>query len=78
MFVGNDPGALVPKNTAWSRHRPNASVSSGIDESQMFWSTSARTLSGTGMMTAISSMFKNLFDQLTSVVCLRPVSPPTQ
>jgi hypothetical protein len=33
---------------------------------------------GIGMIvTAISSMLRNLFVQLISVVCLRPVSPPT-
>jgi hypothetical protein len=44
----------------------------------MFASTSAMTFSGTGMIVAISSMLRNLFDQFTSVVCLRPVSPVTQ
>jgi hypothetical protein len=44
----------------------------------MLASTSSNTLSGTGRMVAISSMLRNLFAQLTSVVCLRPVSPPTQ
>jgi hypothetical protein len=46
--------------------------------SQMFASTSARTFSGTGMIVAISSTFMNLLAQLISVVCLRPVSPPTK
>jgi hypothetical protein len=78
MFVGHEDGALVPKNTAWSRVRPNASVRRGMASSQMFASTSARTLSGTGMIVAISSTLRNLFAQLTSVVCFRPVSPPTK
>ncbi len=78
MFVGYDAGAFVPKKIAASRARPTASVSSGIASSHTFASMSAITLSGTGMIVAISSMLRNLLDQLTSVVCFIPVSPVTK
>jgi hypothetical protein len=78
MLVGNDAGALVPKNTAASRVRPTASTRYGIASSQTLTSMSSITLSGTGTMVAISSMLRYLFAQLISVVCFRPVSPLTQ
>jgi hypothetical protein len=78
MFVGKDAGAFVPKNTAESSVRPTASTRYGMASSQTLTSMSSMTLSGTGMIVAISSMLRYLFAQLISLVCFRPVSPLTQ
>jgi hypothetical protein len=78
MLVGNVPGAFVPSNTAESSARPMACSSSGRTEPHTSKLASSSTFSGIGTIAASSSMLRNLLPQLTSVVCLSPVSPLTQ
>jgi hypothetical protein len=64
--------------TAASRARAIASCSSGRMLPHTSNPASSKTASGIGTMVASSSTFRNLLDQSTWVVCLRPVSPLTK
>jgi hypothetical protein len=74
----HEAGLLVPKMTAASSARAMASSSSGRMLPHTSNPASSNTASGIGTMVASSSTFRNLFDQSTSVVCFRPVSPLTK
>jgi hypothetical protein len=75
---GQLAGLSVPASTAWSSLIATASASASRTSAQIGKPESSITASGTGTIAATSSAISSASAQTSSVVCFKPVSPPTQ